>query len=520
MRKFFSILLLTAILYSLASCSDSDFTSKYADPSQTTTVTCPRLMTGVFYTGKGYTFNSYWRIFTWDYYGIARYSQTLGFLNEENRYEFSDSYYGDRWNNFYSVLAQYRALETLYNSLSDENKALNLAYVLCARIFLYDHLIQVADCWGSIPFSVAGYLPSSGNMTDATPTYDTAESVYQTVLNDLKTINDSLISIQSSSSISAIKTGMAAQDFINGGSLSKWQKYCNSLRLRVATEVADNGSLKTTAQAAIKEMLDNPATYPMVDLNSENIKVVPDEDGFNYGSEYKDGWETWTGQLNRASKAMVDALNNDPRIDVIFDKNASGNYVGVDPSTDYATQDLYFNAGNYYSSYDSATFSRNTSLPGIIISAAEVALCKANAYNKGYADGDAQTEFINGIKLSTEFYYGINALSSYRTALTMPSTDSLETFAKAKWAASTDKDELISTQLWLNFGFLQTTQAWTVYRRTGYPNLYFMTDNSSSTVPNVPVRLRYPSSEKNYNYTNYSAYSSDDNFTSKMFWAK
>jgi len=35
----------------------------------------------------------------------------------------------------------------------------------------------------------------------------------------------------------------------------------------------------------------------MVDNNDENIKVVPDRDGFNYGDGYQGGWETWSGQL-------------------------------------------------------------------------------------------------------------------------------------------------------------------------------------------------------------------------------
>jgi len=522
MRKILAILFITAMIFSLASCNDVDFTSKYGDPNKTTALTCPRLMTGVFYKGNQYTFNSYWRIFTWDYSGIGRYSQTLGTFNSDSRYQFSDSYYSDRWNNFYSLLAQYRELESTYNKLDDTNKAYNEVYVLLARVFMYDHLIQVADCWGDIPFSKAGFLPVSTDASTATPVYDTAESIYLAVLEDLKTINSSL-NLMSSSLSSDVKASLKIQDFINKGDLSLWRKYCNSLRLRVATEVADNGTIKTQAQAAIKEMLNDPTTYPMIDSNTENIKVTPDEDGFKYGNEYQDGWETWVGELNRASQAMVDALLGDARIDVIFDKNSAGNYVGVDTHTDYATQSSYFErprTENYYCSLDSATFNRNRKLPGMIISAAEVAFNKANAYSKGYATGDAKTAFVNGIIFSTQYYYQINATSTYRDPLTAPSTTIVRTFAEAKWNAATNKDEAISTQLWLNFGFLQTTQAWTSVRRTGYPVLYFPVDNSSATVTNVPNRLRYPPSERNLNTTNYNAFKSKDNFTEKMFWAK
>ena len=383
---------------------------------------------------------------------------------------------------------------------------------------MYDHLIQVANCWGDVPFTKAGYLSITGDVTTSNPSYDTAESIYSTVMTDLKAINTKLAGMTSLSSLTT--SYLKAQDFINGGNLTLWRKYINSLRLRVATTVADNGTLTTEARAAIKEILDNPATYPLVETNSDNIKVVPDNDGFNYGEQYRNGWETWIGELNRASKAMVDALQGDSRLEIMFDKNKDGNYVGVDTHTDFATQSTLFESGTHYSAYDSATFSRNLKLPGIIVSAAEVALHKANAYNKGYATGDAKAAFINGIVLSTELYYSINALTSYRTPTAAPATSAVQAFATTKWNAATNKDEAIATQTWLNFGFLNSTQAWTEVRRTGYPVLHFPTDNSSAVCPNVPVRLKYPPSERNSNSANYAAFKNKDNYTTKMFWAK
>lgn len=518
MRKLFSILFMTAIIGLLVSCSKSDFTSKYPDPTLTTSVSCPRLMTGVFYSGVDYTFNSYTRIFRWDYAGISRFAQTLGFYNTDGRYVYNDGYLSDRWNNFYNVLGQYRALEANYDALSDDQKEFNLLYVLCARIFVYDNVIQMTECWGDIPFSKAGYYPITGVSADATPAYDKSEDIYTTVLNDLKTINSQLATIQSSSNVSILTSALKTQDYINKGSIMKWRKYCNSLRLRAATDIADNGSLTALGQAAIKEILSDAATYPLVDSNSENISIATDNNGFSYSDQYQSGWETWVGELNRASQAMVDALNGDPRISVMFDKNKSGNYVGMDTHTDYTTQNTQLSSGTYYSAYDSATYSRNSKLPANILSAAEVAFDKANAYNKGYATGDAKAAFIQGLFLSTNYIYGVNASSNYRIPVPAPDSLSIVSFASTKWEAATSKDQVIATQMWLNFNWIQNTQAWTVVRRTGYPSLYFPTDNGSSVVPNVPVRLRYPSTERAYNASN--VVTADDNWTTKMFWAK
>lgn len=522
MKKIYTILLLIGLLVStMVACSEDDFGDKYADPSKINKASVEKLMTGVFYTGRDYTFNSYWRIFTWDYSAVSRFSQTLGFLNTDGRYANSDSYYEDRWNNFYDVLTQYRVLESAYGELPDTDKSNYEVFVLLSRIYMYDHLIQVADCWGDIPFTKAGFLAVNGNLKESYPTYDAAESIYATVLADLKSINEKLANMTSLPSV--ISTYLTAHDFINGGDLTLWRKYCNSLRLRVATRVADNGSLTAEGRAAIQEMLADSATYPMVDSNSENIDVTPDEDGFNYGEQYQNGWETWKGQLNRASHAMVTALEGDSRMEILFDTNSQGNYVGVDPQMDYATQLSFFEKNNkevYYSAYDTATFSRNRKLPGIILSAAEVALYKANAINKGYASGNAKESFVKGMVLSTEFYYQVNSTATYRTPTTAPTTATVTTFAQKKWDNATNKEEAIATQIWLNFGFLQTSQAWADIRRSGYPNLHFLTDNSSAVNPNVPNRLRYPPSERNSNTTNYNTVKDKDNYTDKMFWAK
>jgi hypothetical protein len=57
MKHIFTKLLIGSIILIMASCNDSDFTSKYPDPSKTSTSSPEKLMTGVFYSGRDYTFN-------------------------------------------------------------------------------------------------------------------------------------------------------------------------------------------------------------------------------------------------------------------------------------------------------------------------------------------------------------------------------------------------------------------------------------------------------------------------------
>ena len=110
--KKYKLIILTALAASLfTACSDDDYSKLYEDPGKTTTVSCDKLMTGVFYDAKGYIFNTYWRMYTWDNI-FAKYTQTVGYKNNSGAvYAYNDGYANDRWESFYMSLAQFRQLE-------------------------------------------------------------------------------------------------------------------------------------------------------------------------------------------------------------------------------------------------------------------------------------------------------------------------------------------------------------------------------------------------------------------------
>jgi hypothetical protein len=87
------------------------------------------------------------------------------------------------------------------------------------------------------------------------------------------------------------------------------------------------------------------------------------------------------------------------------------------------------------------------------------------------------------------------------------------------YAGTTDeKLAKIWTQKWVSFGFIQSVQGWSEVRRTKYPQLTFVPDNSTSGSVNPPARLVYPDAEKVYNATNYEAVQSKDTRDTKIFW--
>ena len=338
----------------------------------------------------------------------------------------------------------------------------------------------------------------------------------------------------------------------------------NSLRLRIALHLATNGDLTSEARNAIAEILNNPTKYPVIENNNQNMGVDGETstDDYNYGKGIA---QALAGRSEGSgSQAMLDAMNvpangipdanTDPRIAAIYDCNPDGEYVAYDNSltdaqiSDIATaKDAEYKARgipycNYYCYIDSiamagwATYQGNANLNGIWISAAEVALSKAEAYLMGYGVGadvaKAKQCFIDGVAYSNEYYWDIKLGSSlakdgndsyngYRR-LEVPVFDDFIAYANSIWQPT---QECVATQLWLNFGFMNELEAWNVTRRTGYPNVKFMKDNQQSDYPTPPHRLPYPSDELNFNSTNVqnaiqTNYKEPTGYYTKLFWAK
>ena len=208
---------------------------------------------------------------------------------------------------------------------------------------------------------------------------------------------------------------LKAQDYICKGDLDMWARYANSLRLRIATTVALKGDLTSTAQAAIKECV----SRKLIETQDAQIELISDMDGFNFWENFRDGYKDIN---NVASQPMIDAMQKaggyDPRLQVMYVKNKDGEYVGTNRTETNQFQTEHgsgFNGfGNlsweerYYSHLDSATFTDNRLFVSPVITAAEVQFLLAEAYQRGWASGNAQQAFVKGVVESTKFYYRLN----------------------------------------------------------------------------------------------------------------
>ena len=267
--KILSLVSLGAFLLTTSGCTDYDFDSKYEDPSKVTQVTISNLMVGVFQKVKDYDVYEYNRFFGFDSQFTGKYAQTFGYSNTTDMY--TPGYIpaiDGQWDNVYSALAQFRKLESLYEEESAAEQAQDEAFYLAAKVQLYDFFAATVDVFGDMPFSEACTLPLTNDVGKSYAHYDKAEDIYKTILDELKEIAPRFRSIPTPRNFNT-------QDFINNGDMDKWERYANSLRLRLAMRVAAQGDLQAEGRTAIKEILENPSyALAVSEENASGGKIV------------------------------------------------------------------------------------------------------------------------------------------------------------------------------------------------------------------------------------------------------
>ena len=244
---------------------------------------------------------------------------------------------------------------------------------------------------------------------------------------------------------------------------------------------------------------------------------------------------------------------------MLLDPNPDGEYISYDVTKsnqeisniasekqkEYAQRTPSIVGAGYYCTLDStayagiAEYNGNNNTFGLWISAAEVSLSKSEAYLMGYGvskdDAKAKENFVNGVKQSTDYFWNVKTTSSFYDAknpndsyyskreCVKPSDEAILAYAEKIWKP---EQSVVATQLWLNFSWTNTLEAWNVTRRTGFPKVTFSADGITTNYPTPANRLPYPSDEQNYNQQHYQEavskyYGNGDTYGyyTKLFWA-
>ena len=209
--------------------------------------------------------------------------------------------YGSQ-NIYSSLIPQTMDVRHRIDALSEEDQAIYQSLKAITYPIQIQPAITVTDLTGSMIYTEAGLAPYTTPPL-ITPKYDNQETLFNTWLTEL----DDAIGILTTAENQVV---MGNQDVIYGGDYSKWAKFCNLLKLKIAARLVNTNSAKAIQIA--EEVVNSPAGY---------MDVLDDDFIYNRGVKYYGSGEAmWIGY---AGRNLVDFLieNKDPRVRFIFEKN-------------------------------------------------------------------------------------------------------------------------------------------------------------------------------------------------------
>jgi hypothetical protein len=391
-----------------------------------------------------------------------------------------------------------------------------------ALLIQVEAMSRVTDRFGPIPYSkVATSL--------VTAPYDDQQAVYQLFFKQIDTAVTNLKAyIQAGTKTSPL----GASDYIYGGDYAKWLKFANSLRLRLAMRIV-KADATTAQQQAEKAMADSGG---LLTDPTDDAAVAQTGGRENDLHQICGDWQNTN--LNASLQTYLVGYN-DPRLAIYASPatadagfNLAGKYVGLRLGL---TESANGNYKLYAALNTTTTFAFAT--PQIIMTAAEVWFLKAEAALRGWAGaGTTQTDYEQGITTSMSQWGAsignyLNDATSTESAYTDPANSANNSPAVStitiKWDANATQEqqlERIITQKWLAI-FPDGQEAWSDWRRTGYPKLFTTANNLSGGIVNSTTgarRLPYPSTEQT---TNKDAYNNAltllggaDNAGTRIWW--
>ena len=406
---------------------------------------------------------------------------------EEDRYAFRSGSYQSIWDGFYA-----NGLQD-FDFLIKQGQANNNPNLQAVGLVMRSYFFSVlTDLYGDIPYSEALQLESN----ILTPKYDPQQDVYKGLLADLKRAND-LIST----------SGPAVNgDVIYEGDMEKWQKFANSLRLRLAMRIIDADP--TLAKAEVAAVLGNSTA--LLSSNEDNAQ-------FNFLSSASNTNPIYFNRLtrddHRVSRSITSRLSklNDPRLGIYANHPESGDSTAFYRGVRNGLTTVQASAlGPLTSTSKVGSAFTAADAPGVLMTYAEVLFFKAEAIARGVVTGNAATEYNAAIRASLA-QYGITGAAA-NTYIAQPTV----AYNAANFKQS------IGTQKWIAL-YGQGVEAWSEWRRLDYPQLPVAANPAGAAQGKIPVRFRYPNNEQTTNAASRAAAldrQGPDLITTKLWWDK
>lgn len=452
---------------------------------------------------------------------------------EEDRYQIRESTNNNYFNYLYMGIANFQKVIDL--NADEVTASTNSAYganvnqIAAAKIMKVWLMNIITDTWGNVPYSEISQLEDGVLYCK----YDNQKDIYAGMIAELT---------EAVEMIDETESAFTSGDVIYGGDASKWKKFGNSLKCRLAIHLSKvDSNWKTYIQEALAsgvfESNEDVAAFKYVSSGSDYSQF--------YSGTYVDGRNdfTITEQFVNILKGEADVINGkshpwegtlDPRLEMYttsatykIDGETVTGYNGFPygtPSSESTAARA--NTPNWYNNTP-MFLEPDFAMP--LMTYAEVKFIESEY--KGFDVADYQ----EGVRASVEYW-------SAQSGVSVASSD-LDAYIAA--VSSNVDAEAVAVQKYIDL-FLNGTEAWTEIRRTGYPEqlirpgekeTYEVRDSEgylletrevvftplSEVKGDIIARVKYPTNESTLNGKNWTEAVSKledgtNNYYSKMYW--
>lgn len=448
------------------------------------------------------------------------FSSVIGYWAGD-KYMLNEGYTAAYWEKAYPDQVKYAVdLVEFTKDKPQYNNVYQMGRIWKALIFE-----RITDLYGDVPYFDAGRSYYTGNLY---PKYDAQQAIYTDLLKEVDEAGNAL----------SPGGDAVAGDLVFAGDIAKWKRFAASLMLRMAMRL-------TKADATLAQTYINKATGKTMIDNADNALVKHDATGGrvtqNRNSQVLAGDGGQENFYTRWSNTFINYLknNNDPRLSKIAvtklfltdgTKTQNPAYIstvavqkGMPNGKDLSgiagrdvRQDPSYTDFTDYSSPNPGMIKKDGNT--FILTYAETELLWAEAAQRYNIGGSAATHYNAGVTAAMTF------LSQYDAAMAVNPADAAAYLAAHPYVPANGL-EMISTQYWAHtITMLDFYEAWSNWRRTGFPALVPIVYPNTNTGGSIPRRFPYPLSEGVSNAENYrtasAAVPGGDRLAGRVWWDK
>lgn len=423
-------------------------------------------------------------------------------------YALVDGWNGFPWSDAYGSVMPF-ALD-IKNAVALGGDASGDKFIHLSNIIKVSAMHRVSDIYGPIRYTKFDDFETTGE-------YDSQETAYRAFFTDLGAAIDALKAFEGDAQF--VPFDMSSLN----GDIAMWRQYANSLRLRLAMRVVNVDP--SLAKSEGEKALSSDAGL------MENGDMVIST-GFAHPLTVISG--AWGDIRMGAEMESILEGFNDGRKEVYFEPSADpalgGAYKGIRMGIEIEAKGQYGAHSALGSVIEGETMQWMT--------AAEVLLLKAEAGLRGWIGaGDVKSNYDNGVRASFA-QHGVSGVEDYLTDETSTPNDFVDALNNANDIeypgdvtiafdlAGTDEEKLeqIITQKWIAM-FPDGQEAWSEFRRTGYPRVFPVVVNNSNGTIDTDVQIRrinFVQNELNTNGANVDVakgfLSGPDNGGTRLWW--